>query len=118
MKIFAIAGVVFLIAPNTRAFTNLAAPRATPRSTGALSSSSSSSSLFMAEIGDTGIAFEHVAREWRCKYSPGPSGGPGDSVSLKAVRCCHEFLAFVAGWFLQLEAAQLTSLLASLLRLL
>jgi hypothetical protein len=94
MKI-AIAGVVFLIAPNTRAFTNLASSRATPRSTASSSSSSSSTSLFMAEIGDTGIAFEHVAREWRCKYSPGPSGGPGDSVSLKAVRCCHEFLAFV-----------------------
>ena len=38
----------------------------------------------MAEIGDTGVAFEAVAREWRCKYSPGESGGPGDSASLKA----------------------------------
>ncbi|KAL3771817.1 hypothetical protein ACHAWU_004376 [Discostella pseudostelligera] len=37
-----------------------------------------------AEIGESGVAFEHVAREWRCKYSPGPSGGPGDSPSLKA----------------------------------
>jgi len=38
----------------------------------------------MAEIGDTGVAFSNVGREWRCKYSPGPSGGPGDSESLKA----------------------------------
>merc|ERR1719181_1954592 len=43
----------------------------------------------MAEIGDTGIAFDYVAREWRCKYSPGESGGPGDSASLKA---CQELL--------------------------
>ena len=38
----------------------------------------------MADIGDTGVSFENVAREWRCKYTPGPSGGPGDSESLKA----------------------------------
>ena len=51
------------------------------------------SSLRMAEIGDTGIAFENVAREWRCKYSPGPSGGPGDSESLKACQALlSEFL--------------------------
>ena len=31
------------------------------------SSSSSSSSQLKAEIGDTGVAFENVAREWRCK---------------------------------------------------
>merc|ERR1712100_830013 len=43
----------------------------------------------MAEIGDTGVAFENVAREWRCKYSPGESGGPGDSASLKA---CNDLL--------------------------
>jgi hypothetical protein len=48
----------------------------------------------MAAIGDTGVSFENVAREWRCKYSPGPSGGPGDSESLKACQalltevCC------------------------------
>ena len=44
----------------------------------------------MAEIGDTGVAFDVVAREWRCKYTPGPSGGPGDSESLKA---CQSLLA-------------------------
>merc|ERR1712205_120013 len=38
----------------------------------------------MAEIGDSGVSFENVAREWRCKYTPGASGGPGDSASLKA----------------------------------
>lgn len=43
----------------------------------------------MAEIGDSGVAFETVAREWRCKYSPGESGGPGDSASLKA---CNDLL--------------------------
>ncbi|KAL9187248.1 hypothetical protein ACHAXT_001351 [Thalassiosira profunda] len=42
------------------------------------------STQLRAEIGETGVAFENVAREWRCKYSPGPSGGPGDSESLKA----------------------------------
>ena len=43
-----------------------------------------SSQLRMAEIGETGVEFSNVAREWRCKYTPGPSGGPGDSESLKA----------------------------------
>jgi len=38
----------------------------------------------MPAIGDSGVEFETVAREWRCKYSPGESGGPGDSASLKA----------------------------------
>ena len=38
----------------------------------------------MPDIGDTGVSFEHVAREWRCKFTPGASGGPGDSASLKA----------------------------------
>ena len=94
------------------------------------------SSPQMAEIGETGVAFETVAREWRCKYTralslslslwanplcratsrrtaacalirpttkpltlrvpffyyrytPGASGGPGDSASLKA---CQELL--------------------------
>mmetsp|Transcript_63753 Transcript_63753/g.72138 ORF Transcript_63753/g.72138 Transcript_63753/m.72138 type:complete len:160 (+) Transcript_63753:73-552(+) len=46
-----------------------------------------------AEIGDTGVTFENVAREWRCKYSPGPSGTPGDSDSLKACQSLlDEFL--------------------------
>jgi len=43
----------------------------------------------MAAIGDTGVSFENVAREWRCKYTAGASGGPGDSASLKA---CQELL--------------------------
>merc|ERR1719506_1544328 len=43
----------------------------------------------MAEIGDSGVSFENVAREWRCKYTPGASGGPGDSASLKA---CQDLL--------------------------
>ena len=43
----------------------------------------------MADIGDTGVSFENVAREWRCKYTAGASGGPGDSASLKA---CQELL--------------------------
>mmetsp|Transcript_23686 Transcript_23686/g.25302 ORF Transcript_23686/g.25302 Transcript_23686/m.25302 type:complete len:84 (-) Transcript_23686:185-436(-) len=38
-----------------------------------------------AEIGDTGVVFENVAREWRCKYSPGPSGTSDDSDSLRHV---------------------------------
>merc|ERR1719331_1793810 len=43
----------------------------------------------MPAIGDSGVEFENVAREWRCKYSPGESGGPGDSASLKA---CNDLL--------------------------
>eukprot|EP00535_Pseudo-nitzschia_heimii_P001281 CAMPEP_0197179554 /NCGR_PEP_ID=MMETSP1423-20130617/4456_1 /TAXON_ID=476441 /ORGANISM="Pseudo-nitzschia heimii, Strain UNC1101" /LENGTH=152 /DNA_ID=CAMNT_0042629473 /DNA_START=125 /DNA_END=583 /DNA_ORIENTATION=+ len=62
----------------------LAATSAEAFATVPSSSSSSSSTRLRAEIGDTGVAFENVAREWRCKYSPGPSGGPGDSESLKA----------------------------------
>jgi len=46
--------------------------------------------ILQATIGDTGVAFENVAREWRCKYSPGPSGGPGDSESLKACQLLLE----------------------------
>ena len=73
-----IAGLA-LFAASTEAFTTVA-PRV----------STTSSALAMAEIGDTGIAFENVAREWRCKYTPGPSGGPGDSESLKA---CQDLLS-------------------------
>jgi hypothetical protein len=40
----------------------------------------------MPTIGDTGVEFTHVAREWRCKYALGPSGGPGDSTALKAAQ--------------------------------
>lgn len=59
----------------------------------ALKGPTSSSTSLQAEIGDTGVAFENVAREWRCKYSPGPSGGPGDSESLKACQALlNEYL--------------------------
>ena len=44
----------------------------------------------MADIGETGVSFENVAREWRCKYTPGASGGPGDSASLKACQSLLE----------------------------
>ena len=44
----------------------------------------------MPEIGSTGVAFTKVAREWRCKYAMGESGGPGDSACLKA---CQALLA-------------------------
>ena len=63
------------------------------------------SPLFMAEIGDTGIAFENVAREWRCKYTAGESGGPGDSASLKA---CQELLAEYLPQLQALPAASVT----------
>ena len=49
---------------------------------GGTSTPSTTSTQLRAEIGETGIAFTNVAREWRCKYTPGPSGGPGDSTSL------------------------------------
>jgi hypothetical protein len=40
----------------------------------------------MPDLGDTGVSFNHVAREWRCKFTPGASGGPTDSTSLKAAQ--------------------------------
>ena len=43
----------------------------------------------MPTLGSTGVTFTKVAREWRCKYTLGESGGPGDSASLKA---CQELL--------------------------
>ncbi|KOO34250.1 hypothetical protein Ctob_012750 [Chrysochromulina tobinii] len=56
-------------------------------------SSLRASAVSMAEIGDTGVAFDKVAREWRCKYTAGPSGGPGDSASLKECQALlKEFL--------------------------
>merc|ERR1719343_444979 len=52
-----------------------------------------SSTQLRVEIGSTGVEFENVAREWRCKYSPGPSGGPDDSESLKECQALlDEFL--------------------------
>ena len=66
---------------------------------------SSSSTQLRAEIGETGIAFENVAREWRCKYSPGPSGGPGDSTSLAA---CQSLLNEYLPKLKALPKAQIT----------
>ena len=40
----------------------------------------------MPDIGETGVSFTKVAREWRCKFTPGASAGPGDSASLKAAQ--------------------------------
>ncbi|KAL3793066.1 hypothetical protein HJC23_003074 [Cyclotella cryptica] len=60
---------------------------------GSSSGGSKVSTQLRADIGESGVSFEHVAREWRCKYSPGPSGGPGDSESLKACQALlDEFL--------------------------
>jgi len=63
------------------------------------------SSLKMADIGDTGVSFDKVAREWRCKYTPGESGGPGDSASLKA---CQDLLAEYLPKLKALPAAEVT----------
>ena len=35
-------------------------------------------------LGKTGVSFTHIAREWRCKYTMGESGGPTDSACLTA----------------------------------
>ena len=59
----------------------------------------------MADIGDTGVTFENVAREWRCKYTPGPSGGPDDSESLKA---CQSLLTEYLPKLKALPKAQIT----------
>mmetsp|Transcript_87952 Transcript_87952/g.249277 ORF Transcript_87952/g.249277 Transcript_87952/m.249277 type:complete len:118 (+) Transcript_87952:80-433(+) len=40
----------------------------------------------MPEIGSTGVAFTKVAREWRCKYAMDATGGPAESVALKAAQ--------------------------------
>ena len=59
----------------------------------------------MADIGETGVSFENVAREWRCKYTPGPSGGPGDSESLKA---CQSLLSEYLPKLKELPGAEIT----------
>ena len=59
----------------------------------------------MPAIGDSGVEFETVAREWRCKYSPGESGGPGDSASLKA---CNDLLTEYLPKLKALEGAEVT----------
>eukprot|EP00964_Phaeocystis_antarctica_P014625 scaffold8081_cov65-Phaeocystis_antarctica.AAC.7 len=38
----------------------------------------------MPTIGPSAVSFEHVSREWRCKYSMDAEGGPAGSASLKA----------------------------------
>ena len=38
----------------------------------------------MPTIGASAVTFEHVSREWRCKYSMDAEGGPASSASLKA----------------------------------
>ena len=38
----------------------------------------------MPTIGASAVSFEHVSREWRCKYSMDAEGGPAGSASLKA----------------------------------
>merc|ERR1719201_1419937 len=72
---------------------------------GLLRGGARASSPLMAEIGDTGVAFDAVAREWRCKYSPGESGGPGDSASLKA---CNELLSEFLPKLKELPGAEVT----------
>ena len=59
----------------------------------------------MPAIGDSGVEFENVAREWRCKYSPGESGGPGDSASLKA---CNDLLSEFLPKLKELPGAEVT----------
>lgn len=44
----------------------------------------------MPEIGETGVAFTKVAREWRCKYAMDADGTPAKSETLKA---CQALLA-------------------------
>eukprot|EP00574_Skeletonema_japonicum_P003358 CAMPEP_0201728296 /NCGR_PEP_ID=MMETSP0593-20130828/15438_1 /ASSEMBLY_ACC=CAM_ASM_000672 /TAXON_ID=267983 /ORGANISM="Skeletonema japonicum, Strain CCMP2506" /LENGTH=153 /DNA_ID=CAMNT_0048220351 /DNA_START=38 /DNA_END=499 /DNA_ORIENTATION=- len=58
-----------------------------------------------AEIGETGITFTNVAREWRCKYTPGPSGGPADSPSLQK---CQSLLSEYLPKLKELPNAQIT----------
>ena len=38
----------------------------------------------MPTIGASAVSFEHVSREWRCKYTMDAEGGPANSASLKA----------------------------------
>mmetsp|Transcript_58438 Transcript_58438/g.102319 ORF Transcript_58438/g.102319 Transcript_58438/m.102319 type:complete len:116 (+) Transcript_58438:93-440(+) len=44
----------------------------------------------MPTLGETGVSFDTIAREWRCKYTYGESGGPTDSTSLKTVNALLE----------------------------
>ncbi len=53
------AAAALLVASSAEAF----APGGSSRST----TPNSQTSQLRAEIGESGVAFEHVAREWRCK---------------------------------------------------
>lgn len=70
-----------------------------------IGTTSPTSTQLHAEIGETGISFTNVAREWRCKYTPGPSGGPGDSTSLKQ---CQDLLSEYLPKLKDLPGAQVT----------
>jgi hypothetical protein len=72
---------------------------------GGTSTPSTSTTQLRAEIGETGITFTNVAREWRCKYTPGPSGGPGDSPSLTE---CQSLLAEYLPKLKELPGAKVT----------
>ena len=49
-----------------------------------------SSTSLRAEIGETGVQFEHVAREWRCKVSLPSQKDPSSSVLILFIMCCNE----------------------------
>ena len=85
------------IASSTTAFTMNARSVITP--------TRASTVTMMPAIGDSGVEFENVAREWRCKYSPGESGGPGDSASLKA---CNDLLSEYLPKLKELPGAKIT----------
>ena len=55
MKLTLLSTLALALVASTEAFAPVPSP------------SSSSPSQLQAEIGDTGVAFENVAREWRCK---------------------------------------------------
>eukprot|EP00571_Detonula_confervacea_P014100 CAMPEP_0172309740 /NCGR_PEP_ID=MMETSP1058-20130122/10563_1 /TAXON_ID=83371 /ORGANISM="Detonula confervacea, Strain CCMP 353" /LENGTH=151 /DNA_ID=CAMNT_0013022419 /DNA_START=19 /DNA_END=474 /DNA_ORIENTATION=+ len=92
MKIQAILSAAVALVASTEAFVPA-------------TNSVSTTTQLRAEIGETGISFENVAREWRCKYSAGPSGGPGDSESLKA---CQSLLGEYLPKLKALPGAQVT----------
>jgi hypothetical protein len=55
------AAAALLVASSAEAFAPGNSRSTTPTST---------TSQLRAEIGESGVAFEHVAREWRCKVRP------------------------------------------------
>ena len=46
----------------------------------------------MPEIGNTGVAFDTIAREWRCKYT----GPAGESASLKVVSAHRTHFSYMS----------------------